>query len=51
VLLADGEYVLRAETAKSLENMYGIDFLDTLNESEKNAPRVLREFAAKTATA
>ena len=51
VLLASGEYVLRAETAKSLENMYGIDFLDTLNESEKNAPRVLREFAAKTAIA
>ncbi len=51
VLLASGEYVLRAETAKSLENMYGIDFLDTLNESEKNAPRVIREYAAKTATA
>lgn len=51
VLLASGEYVLRAETAKSLENMYGMDFLDTLNESEKNAPRVLSEHVAKTAIA
>mgnify|MGYP003675866145 FL=1 len=49
VLLASGEYVLRKNTADALGKKYGIDFLDTLNESEKNAPRVLREFAAKTA--
>ena len=51
VLLASGEYVLRAKTAKALEKMYGMDFLDTLNESEKNAPRVLSEHVAKTAIA
>ncbi len=51
VLLADGEYVLRAKTAKALEKMYGGGFLDTINESEDNAPRVIRELAAKTATA
>jgi len=49
VLLADGEYVLRAKTAKALEKMYGGGFLDTINESEDNAPRVIRELAAKTA--
>ena len=49
VLLADGEYVLRAKTAKALEKMYGGGFLDTINESEDNAPRVIRELAARTA--
>lgn len=49
VLLADGEYVLRAKTADALEKKYGNEFLDIINKSEENAPRVLREYAAATA--
>ena len=51
VLLADGEYVLRAKTADALSKMYGGGFLDAVNQSEDNAPRVIREYAAKTAIA
>ena len=51
VLLADGEYVLRANTADKLTKAFGGGFLDAVNESEDNAPRVIREYAAKTATA
>jgi hypothetical protein len=49
VLLADGEFVLRKKTADALEKMYGGGFLDTINEAEDNAPRVIRELAARTA--
>ena len=49
VLLASGEYVLRKKTADALEKKYGGGFLDTINEAENDAPRVIREFAAKTA--
>jgi hypothetical protein len=49
VLLADGEYVLRAKTADALSKMYGGGFLDTINEAENDAPRVIRELAARTA--
>jgi hypothetical protein len=51
VLLADGEYVLRANTADKLTKAFGGGFLDAVNESEDNAPRVIREYAAKTAIA
>jgi hypothetical protein len=51
VLLADGEYVLRAKTADKLTKAFGGGFLDAVNQSEDNAPRVIREYAAKTATA
>ena len=51
VLLADGEFVLRANTADKLTKAFGGGFLDAVNESEDNAPRVIREYAAKTATA
>ena len=51
VLLADGEYVLRAKTADALSKKYGGGFLDAVNQSEDNAPRVIREYAAKTAIA
>lgn len=49
VLLASGEYVLRKKTADALGKKYGGGFLDTINEAENDAPRVIREFAAKTA--
>jgi len=49
VLLADGEFVLRKKTADALEKKYGDGFLDTINEAESNAPRVIREYMAKTA--
>lgn len=49
VLLADGEFVLRKKTADALEKKYGGGFLDTINEAESNAPRVIREYMAKTA--
>ena len=51
VLLADGEFVLRAKTADKLTKAFGGGFLDAVNQSEDNAPRVIREYAAKTATA
>jgi hypothetical protein len=51
VLLASGEYVLRANTADKLTKAFGGGFLDAVNESEDNAPRVIREYAAKTAIA
>ena len=51
VLLADGEFVLRANTADKLTKAFGGGFLDAVNQSEDNAPRVIREYAAKTATA
>ena len=49
VLLADGEFVLRKKTADALEKKYGGGFLDTINEAENDAPRVVREYMAKTA--
>jgi len=49
VLLADGEFVLRKKTADALEKKYGGGFLDTINEAENDAPRVIRELAARTA--
>ena len=49
MLLADGEFVLRKKTADALEKKYGGGFLDIINKSEENAPRVLREYAAATA--
>lgn len=49
VLLADGEFVLRKKTADALEKKYGGGFLDTINKAESNAPRVIREYMAKTA--
>ena len=51
VLLADGEFVLRAKTADKLTKAFGGGFLDAVNQSEDNAPRVIREYAAKTAIA
>ena len=51
VLLADGEFVLRANTADKLTKAFGGGFLDAVNQSEDNAPRVIREYAAKTAIA
>ena len=51
VLLADGEFVLRANTANKLTKAFGGGFLDAVNQSEDNAPRVIREYAAKTAIA
>jgi len=49
VLLADGEFVLRANTADKLTKAFGGGFLDAVNQSEDNAPRVIRELAARTA--
>ena len=37
------------KTADALEKKYGGGFLDTINEAENDAPRVIRELAARTA--
>lgn len=42
VLLSDGEYVLRKNTADAIERKFGGGFLDAVNEAEGAAPDVIR---------
>jgi hypothetical protein len=43
VLLTEGEYVMRQPTTKAIQDEFGSDFLDIINQSEEKAPEKIRE--------
>ena len=43
VLLTEGEFVMRQPTTKAIQDEFGGDFLDIINQSEEKAPEKIRE--------
>ena len=43
VLLTEGEFVMRQPTTKAIQDEFGSDFLDIINQSEEKAPEKIRE--------
>ena len=44
VLLAENEFVLRADAADSIEKMYGGGMLDKVNDAGSDAAKVLKKY-------
>jgi len=43
VLLTEGEFVMRQPTTKAIQDEFGSEFLDIINQSEDKAPEKIRE--------
>jgi len=43
VLLTEGEFVMRQPTTKAIQDEFGSEFLDIINQSEEKAPEKIRE--------
>jgi hypothetical protein len=46
VLLSDGEFVLRKDSTDALNNAFGPEFMDRMNQAGPRAPEVVKQMAA-----